>query len=174
MVFSLSIQKDYSKWAVYGRGKVPTTAVGVSQRYIKEVKKELPTKKTTLSPSGDGALDSDHKSKTSEPPKPPTEKHKDFHRLSWGFYVDRLRVHSDKFYKPYGAKNLSLCKRIVEELATGDMGEVRRRYLNLVHWSSAKPDFFTLTPGCMSSQWERLVDAPKGGDAKESIYPELA
>ena len=170
IIFSLSFQKDYEKW-VDKPLVIRQRAIGDSPTHKEE--RKGPTKKTTLSESDDSDVQGVKSPKPKGPPQPPNENHKDFHRLSYGFYQDRVKLLNDTFFDPWHPKEIKLCKTIVEQKARGDMEEVRRRYLHLVRWSKVKPDFFTLTPGCLSSQWDRLNDAPVGSAPGESIYAEL-
>lgn len=101
-------------------------------------------------------------------PQPPNESHKDFHRLSWGFYEDRKRLFADEYFNPWNGKELRLCKSVMDK-ARGNLSEVRKRYDNLRAWSQIKPDFYPLTPAALLSQWDRLIAGPNAVPAKPAL-----
>lgn len=92
-------------------------------------------------------------------PKPPQEKHKALHWLSYNFYLARKQI-GDNFYDPWDPKELAHCKLIIEKKARGNIQEANRRATNLVFWNRIDPNFWTLLPAELLAKWSRLHTPP--------------
>lgn len=100
-------------------------------------------------------------------PKPPRGNNP-IHILTYWFFEMREKYLQDEYYEPYEDKHLKLCKLIIEKKAKGNTAEVMRRAKNLIIHAS-QDGFFDITPMCLSSQWARLHQLPKGKISNESV-----
>ena len=99
-------------------------------------------------------------------PKPPTEKHHDFHRLSFKFYEYRKNILGDEYFDPWDGKNFKQCERILKEKANGNLEEAERRARHLALWNRIDPDYWKMTPGHLLSKWADLHEAPAGKNSR--------